>query len=122
MGSADRTRETKAELRKRPRTARMVLESEEWLFTTLRSIGDAVIVTDAAGVVVFMNPVAEALTGWSEKAALGKECSEVFRIVSEETRLPSDSPVTKVIRDGVISGLANHTILISRDGQERSID
>jgi len=119
---AVRRRQTKAELRKRPRTARMVLESEEWLFTTLRSIGDAVIVTDADGLIVFMNPVAEALTAWNEHDALGQECHRVFHIVSEETRQLSESPVTKVIRDGVISGLANHTILIAKDGRERSID
>jgi PAS domain S-box-containing protein len=115
-------RQTKAEIRQRPRTARMVLESEEWLFTTLRSIGDAVIVTDATGLVVFMNPIAESLTGWAEHDALGVECNRVFHIVSEETRLLAESPVTKVLRDGVISGLANHTILIAKDGRERSID
>lgn len=100
----------------------MVQESEEWLFTTLRSIGDAVIVTDAVGNIVFMNPVAEMLTGWTEQDAIGKECQHVFHIVSEETRLLSESPVAKVLRDGVICGLANHTILVSRDGSERNID
>lgn len=118
----EKKQETKAEIRKRPRTERMVQESEEWLFTTLRSIGDAVIVTDEDGFVVFMNPVAETLTGWNEADALGKACNEVFHIVNEETRQLTESPVAKVIRDGVISGLANHTILIGRDGRERSID
>jgi PAS domain S-box len=120
-GPANR-QETKGELRKHVRTPSMVLESEEWLFATLRSIGDAVIVTDKDGRVVFMNPVAEMLTGWNERDALGMDCHDVFRIVSEDTREISESPVTKVIRDGVISGLANHTILIARDGSERSID
>jgi PAS domain S-box-containing protein len=113
---------TKGDIRKGPRTARMVLESEEWLFTTLRSIGDAVIVTDAEGVVVFMNPVAETLTGWPEREAIGMDCYEVFHIVNEATRVRTESPVDKVLRDGVISGLANHTLLIARDGVERSID
>jgi PAS domain-containing protein len=83
--------QTKAELRKRPRTPLMVLESEEWLFTTLRSIGDAVIVTDAEGFIVFMNPVAGTLTGWPERDALGKDCHEALHIVSEETRRLSEN-------------------------------
>ena len=114
--------ETKQEARKHPRSPRAIGESEDWLFTTLESIGDAVIATDAAGLVVFMNQVAVTLTGWSEEEAQGKDCRDVFCIVNESTRLETESPVTKVIRDGVISGLANHTILIARDGTERNID
>jgi|SRR5579872_48848 len=114
--------ETKQQSRKRPRSSRAIGESEEWLFTTLESIGDAVIATDAAGLVVFMNKVAVALTGWSEAEAQGRDCHEVFRIVNESTRLETESPVAKVLRDGVISGLANHTILIARDGTEHNID
>ncbi len=114
--------ETKRQARQRARTPEAILESEEWLFTTLQSIGDAVIATDAHGFVVFMNPVAVQLTGWSEEMALGKDCREVFHIVNETTRRETESPVTRVLRDGVISGLANHTLWISRDGTERSID
>src|SRR5579862_4728488 len=118
----NRSMRTRAEQRKQPRTARMVRESEEWLFTTLESIGDAVIATDTDGRIVYMNPVAEKLTCWNESDAIGKDCHEIFHIVNEDTRQPTESPVSKVIRDGVVSGLANHTILIARDGSERSID
>ena len=114
--------ETKQEARKRPRSSREIGESEEWLFTALQSVGDAIIATDAVGSIVFMNQVAVNLTGWSEEEAQGVDCHEVFHIVNESTRLETESPVTKVIRDGVISGLANHTILIARDGTEHNID
>jgi PAS domain S-box-containing protein len=93
-----------------------------WLSTTLRSIGDAVIATDGHGRVMFMNPVAEALTGWPEDQAVGRSPEEVFRIVSEGTRLTVENPVAKVLRDGVAAGLANHTILIARNGTEYAID
>ncbi len=122
MEGKPKQNETKQQARKRTRSAQAIGESEEWLFTTLESIGDAVIATDAQGVIVFMNAVAVALTGWSEEEAQGRACSEVFRIVNEKTRLETESPVTKVLRDGVISGLANHTILIARDGTEHNID
>ncbi len=102
------------------------LESEEearrWFTTTLRSIGDAVIATDPSGVVTFMNPIAEALTGWPEPEARGKALDEVFQIFSERTRGPVESPVARVLREGAIVGLANHTILRSRRGTELPID
>ncbi|WP_447978237.1 PAS domain S-box protein [Candidatus Nitrospira bockiana] len=97
-------------------------ESERWLFTTLSSIGDAVITTDAAGRVTFMNPVAGTLTGWKDRDAEGRPLEEVFRIVNEATRLPVESPVHKVLRAGIVVGLANHTVLIARDGSEHPID
>lgn len=114
--------ETKQAARKHPRSAQAIGESEEWLFTALQSIGDAVIATDADGRVVFMNHVAVRLTGWSEEQAQGTACRTVFHIINEATREEAESPVTKVLRDGVISGLANHTILLSRDGSEHNID
>lgn len=114
--------ETKQRKRARARSPKAIRESEEWLFSTLESIGDAVVATDATGRVVFMNRVAVDLTGWSADDAQGRDCREVFRIVNESTREETESPVTKVIRDGVVSGLANHTILIARDGTERYID
>jgi PAS domain S-box-containing protein len=122
MESASDPRETKQSARKRVRSVEAIVKSEEWLFTTLESVGDAVIATDANGMIVFMNPVAVRLTGWSEDDAQGRDCREVFRIVNETTRHETESPVTKVLRDGVISGLANHTILIARDGTEQNID
>ena len=87
----------------------------------LQAIGDAVIATDASGRIELLNPVAEVLTGWSEKEAQGRCLTEVFRIVSEETREVVENPVTKVLREGVTVGLANHTLLLSRDGRERPI-
>jgi len=114
--------ETPQEARKHPRTAQDIGLSEEWLFTALQSIGDAVIATNADGEIVFMNKVAVDLTGWSEEEAQGVDCRKVFHIVNESTREETESPVTKVIRDGVISGLANHTILIARDKTEHYID
>jgi len=100
---------------------RRLKESERWLATTLKSIGDAVIATNAKGRVLFMNPVAEALTGWKHKDALGKHLTEVFNSVGEETRKVVENPVEKVIREGIVVGLANH-VLIARDGTEIPID
>jgi len=92
------------------------------LATTLKSIGDAVITTDASCRVQFLNPVAEALSGWSNAAAVGRPLSEVFRIVNETTRQPVEDPAAAVLRTGAIVGLANHTILLARDGREVPID
>jgi PAS domain S-box-containing protein len=84
-------------------------------------IGDGVVSTDSTGKVVRMNRVAEDLTGWSEAEALGKPLKEIFLIVNEDTRLEVESPVAKVIRERIVVGLANHTLLIARDGTERPI-
>jgi len=97
-------------------------ESEERLRVTLRSIGDAVIATDTNGRIVFMNTVAETLTGWPEPMARGRPLDEVFRIVNEYTRATVENPVSKVLREGVILGLANHTILLARGGDEIPVD
>lgn len=90
--------------------------------TTLRSIGDAVIATDTAGNVTFMNPVAERLTGWSVSEAAGHPLLEVFPIFNEQNGAPVENPVEKVLRTGMIVGLANHTVLRRRDGTEVPID
>ena len=95
--------------------------TREYLGVTLRSIGDAVIATDEDSRITLMNPVAEALTGWSEDEARGLPLADVFRIVSEETGEALESPADKVMRDGRRVGLANHTLLIDRDGQRRPI-
>jgi PAS domain S-box-containing protein len=89
---------------------------------TLASIGDAVMATDAAGLVTFMNAVAERSTGWSRADALGRHLDEVFVIVNEDTRRPVESPVAKVLRLGGIVGLENHTVLVRVDGSELPID
>jgi PAS domain S-box-containing protein len=94
-------------------------EREEWLSIILKSIGDAVIATDDKGVITFMNPVAQDLTGWKEEEAIGKPLAEVFYIINEKTRKRCENPVEKVIETGGVVGLANHTVLISRDGTER---
>ena len=95
--------------------------SEERYAITLKSIGDAVIATDTQGRVTLLNPVAEALTGWTMDDALGRPLEEVFHIVNEGTRQVVENPVTRVLRDGVVVGLANHTVLIAQDGIERPI-
>ena len=97
-------------------------ESEQWLSTTLKSIGDAVIATDKAGHVTFMNPVAESLTGWQQEEAKGEPLQDVFNIINEETREKVEDPVTKVLREGAGVGLANHTLLIAKNGAEIAID
>jgi len=104
------------------RSATAVAESEKRLKVTLASIGDAVIATDPEGRVTLLNEVAEALTGWSQAEAAGRPMPEVFVILNEESRRPAESPVGRVLRDGVITGLANHTVLLSRDGREIPID
>ncbi|RPJ37248.1 MAG: PAS domain S-box protein, partial [Planctomycetaceae bacterium] len=97
-------------------------EQREWFEVTLASIGDAVIATDARGRVTFINAVAESLTGWPSAEAVGKDLSEVFRIINMDTRQTVENPVAKVIRVGSVVGLANHTLLIAKDGTGRPID
>ncbi len=96
-------------------------QTQQDLAITLNSIGDAVIATDAASCITRMNPVAEKLTGWSLAEAIGRPINEVFCIVHEETRRPAVVPVAEVLATGTIHGLANHTVLVSRDGTERPI-
>jgi PAS domain S-box-containing protein len=97
-------------------------QQRESLRVTLRSIGDAVITTDAEGRVTSLNPVAVSLTGWTQDAAAGRPLEEVFRIVNERTRQTVEGPVQKVLAVGKVVGLANHTVLLARDGTECAID
>jgi PAS domain S-box-containing protein len=97
-------------------------EARRWFTTTLKSIGDAVIATDPDGRVTFMNGVAEELTGFGEAESRGRRLEEVFQIFSEQTRAPVESPVAKVLREGTVVGLANHTVLRSKNGREVPID
>ncbi len=97
-------------------------EARQWFSTTLRSIGDAVIATDEQGRITFLNSIAERLTGWQEADALGQPLDVVFRIISERTRAVVESPVTKVLREGKVVGLANHTVLLPKTGAELPID
>jgi PAS domain S-box-containing protein len=105
-----------------PETREALFEQREWLRVTLASIGDAVITTDTGGNVTFLNPVAESLTGWTQEHAIGKPLTTVFHIVNETSRKHVESPTVRALREGVVVGLANHTVLISRDGTERPID
>jgi PAS domain S-box-containing protein len=105
----------------RKQAERELHRQREWLRITLASIGDAVITTDTAGRVTFMNGVAEALTGWSRQHAEGQPLETVFRIVNEYTGAGVENPVARVLREGKVVGLANHTTLIARDGTERPI-
>ncbi|MEG8947695.1 PAS domain S-box protein [Rosettibacter firmus] len=104
-------------------TERKLLEEslrirESQLRTTLYSIGDGVIAVDADGMITMMNSVAENLTGWKENEAIGLPLEEVFNIINEETRNKVENPVRRVLREGIVVGLANHTVLISKDGRE----
>jgi PAS domain S-box-containing protein len=110
------------DLAHRQRAAEELRRSEGWLATTLESIGDGIIATEGAGRVRFLNPVAQRLTGWTQAEAKDRPLEEVFVIVNEERRTKEESPVARVLRDGRVVGLANHTILIARDGTERPID
>jgi PAS domain S-box-containing protein len=97
-------------------------QARDWLQATLTSIGDAVIATDEEGRVSFMNPVSEALTGWTQQEALGLPLERVFVISNEETGASVENPVTKALRQGRIVGLANHTKLTAKSGREIPID
>lgn len=95
--------------------------SEAKLAVTLNSIGDAVLTTDSSGLVTLLNPLAETLTGWSNQEAGGQPVDVVFRIISQDTRKPAAVPVMETLKMGTRTGLANHTLMISRTGGERAI-
>lgn len=113
---------TQRNLQQRSAAAATIAEQAERLRTTFASIGDAVITTDKEGRVTGLNAVAESLTGWSKAEATGVPLTQVFNIVNETTRLPVENPASKALAHGIIVGLANHTILIAKDGTERAID
>ena len=118
----ERVLEVNRDITEQKRAEEALRQSEERWSTTLRSIGDAVISTCAQGKVIFMNEVAEKLTGWRLAEAQGRDLEEVFNIVNEVTRIKLESPAIKVTRIGQIVGLANHTALISRNGTEFPIE
>ena len=101
---------------------RLARQRGETMRTTLESIGDAVVVTDAHGAVTFMNHVAEALTGWTSGEAAGRPLAQLFTILDHATRRPSEDLIQKVFTLGRVVRRANHTILVGRDGTERPID
>jgi len=93
-------------------------ENEQWLATTLRSIGDAVIATDAEGFIIFMNPTAEVLTGWPQVEAVGQALPAVFKVVDEASRAVFENQAVKAITTGEMIALSNHTLLISKNSRE----
>ncbi|HQK10976.1 MAG TPA: PAS domain-containing protein [Candidatus Marinimicrobia bacterium] len=99
-----------------------LVERQALLSTTLKSIGDAVITTDSNGLITFLNPVAEKLTGWSLSEAVGKPLLKVFNIINESTGKTPPNPVKRILKEGLVIELANHTVLISRNGQKIPID
>ena len=104
------------------RAAENVLQSRERLRVTLTSIGDAVITTDNDGRIVHLNAVAQSLTGWSKADATGRGLEEVFVIINEEPRRTAENPVRKVLTEGVTANVANHTLLIAKDGREIPVE
>lgn len=106
----------------RRKSEKRLREQREWLQVTLASIGDAVIATDVKGDVIFINPIAESLTGWSGRDAANRPLHEIFRIINEDTRGSIESPFTTVTQEGIVVGLANHSILIAKDGREIPIE
>jgi len=114
--------ELKAEITEHKRAEDMLRESEQRYATTLASIGDAVIATDIGGRITFMNAVAEELTGWSLAEAVTQPVPRVFRIINMQTRQTVEDPISRVLMHGMIVGLANHTLLIRKDGAEIPID
>jgi PAS domain S-box-containing protein len=110
------------EVRRSQQVEEQLRNQSRWFSVTLSSVGDAVITTDEAGAVTFLNPVAEALTGWNVDEAKGRPLDEVFRIINEQTRQTVENPVHRVLREGTVVGLANHTVLIAKDGREIPVD
>ena len=104
------------------REQKKVRESEEKLYATLLSVGDGVVVIGRDGNVQFLNPVAQKLTGWTQEEALGRPFDGIFRLINEFTRVKVESPVSKVFETESIVELANHTVLIAKDGVERPIE
>lgn len=110
------------EIRKRIQIEEQLGEQKEKLRVILTSIGDGVIATDRQGFVIFMNPIAETLTGFAEPEAIGKPLPDIFKVINEQTRQAVDNPVDKVIQTGYAVSFANHILLIARDGSEKAID
>lgn len=121
-GEVYRTAGISEDITERKQMEQALFQEKELAQVTLQSIGDAVITTDAAGKIVYLNPVAEKLTGWNVEDAKGWPLIERFRIVDEASREPMENPVETVFRERRIVGLANHTLLISRNGKEYAIE
>jgi PAS domain S-box-containing protein len=105
-----------------PMTELALFEQREWMRVTLSSISEAVVTADANGDITFLNAAAQSLTGWTQAEAAGLPLEAVVHIINEESREPAENPAARALREGTIVGLANHSLLIARDGTERPID
>ncbi|ACL73071.1 EAL domain-containing protein [Thioalkalivibrio sulfidiphilus] len=121
-GRIIKLRGTGLDVTERKQAEAALFEAKERALVTLHSIGDAVITTDAQGIVTYLNPVAEGLTGWRSSEATGQPLTKVFRIFNEFTLQPTQDPVKTCLEEGRIVALANHTVLMSRDGATRAIE
>jgi PAS domain S-box-containing protein len=113
---------TARDITERKKVEEALHQHREWLRVTLSSIGDAVITTDTDGVVTFLNPVAESLTGWTLEEAKGRPLEKVFKVAAEQTRQLVENPALRAMKEGIVVGLANHSVLIAKDGTEIPID
>ncbi len=101
---------------------RKLQEKNQWLIAVIESIGDAVIATDSKGIIRVMNPIAEAMTGWKQNEAFGKPLKGILNIISEKTDIRIDDPVAKAIRENIFYGLADHTVLITKENMKIPVD
>ena len=127
VGTLSRTcnemsRKLSASIKEHERSEERLRESEKWLSTILKSIGDGIIVTDEAGKVIFLNKIAESLTGWRQQEAKGAPLENIFIIESKDTNERIETPFVKVMREGAISNLPEHTVLNTKEGERISID
>jgi PAS domain S-box-containing protein len=106
------------DITERERVARLLQQRSDWFSVTLTSIGDAVLATDTTAAITFMNPVAERLTGWTMREALGRAVTDVLVLRDEDPQQAMDNPVQRVLQEGIVVGLTNHPLLVSRDGRE----
>jgi two-component system cell cycle sensor histidine kinase/response regulator CckA len=113
--------ETCYEITRHKKTEDKLRESEARFRTMLNSLVDGVVCTDIYGRIEMLNPLAEALTGWKNDNARGLPLGEVFHIINGQTRKAAENPIAKILREGIVVGLVNHSTLISRDGTERPI-
>lgn len=113
---------TFTDISRRKRAEEAERQQREWLRVTLQSIGDAVIATDTAARITFLNPVAAKLTGWAQEEAAGQPIGHVFLVLNEKTRQPADDVVARVLRDRQVVALANDTVLLTKDGCEIPVE